>query len=66
VRLLKPGSAQQQGLRKLTQIFERVWYGLRDVDEREYAEALALYERLAAGAESERGAGETVAAGGLA
>ena len=33
VRLLKPGSAQQQGLRRLTQIFERVWYGLRDADE---------------------------------
>ncbi len=58
VRLLKPGSAQQQGLRRLTQIFERVWYGLRDADEGEYAEARALYERVAAG--------ETVATGGLA
>jgi hypothetical protein len=50
VRLLQPGSAQQTGLRKLTQIFERVWYGLRDAEAGEYAEARALYERLEAGA----------------
>jgi hypothetical protein len=49
VRLLQPGSAQQMGLRKLTQIFERVWYGLRDAGAGEYAEARALYERLEAG-----------------
>ncbi len=56
VRLLKPGSAQREGLRRLTQIFELVWYGLREADEREYAEARALYEGLAAGAaEGERG-----------
>jgi hypothetical protein len=67
VRLLKPGSGQQEGLRKLTQIFERVWYGLRDADERQYAEARALYERLAgSGGEGERGAGETIAARGAA
>ena len=67
VRLLRPGSGQQQGLRKLTQIFERVWYGLRDADESEYAEARALYERLSAGAAAETSAGrETVAAGGVA
>ncbi len=47
VRLLKPGSAQQQGLRGLTQIFERVWYGLRDAEAGEYARARALYEQLA-------------------
>lgn len=67
VRLLKSGSAQQQGLRTLTQIFERVWYGLRDADEREYAEARGLYERLAAGAgvtASDEGAALT--AGGAA
>ena len=67
VRLLKPGSAQQQGLRRLTQIFERVWYGLRDADEREYAEARDLYERLAANAaEGMGGASERLAAGGVA
>lgn len=70
VRLLKPGSAQQQGLRRLTQIFERVWYGLRDADEGEYAEARALYERLAeSSAEtvgSGSGAGGTLPTGGLA
>jgi hypothetical protein len=67
VRLLKPGSEQQQGLCRLTQIFERVWYGLRDADSSEYAEARALYERLeASSAEGVGGASETVAAGGLA
>ena len=67
VRLLKPGSAQQQGLRKLTQIFERVWYGLRDADSSEYAEARALYELLAASAaEGTSGASETLATGGVA
>jgi hypothetical protein len=67
VRLLKPGSAQQQGLRRLTQIFERVWYGLRDADESEYAEARALYERVAASsAEGVGGASEAIAAGGAA
>jgi hypothetical protein len=40
VRLLKPGSARQQGLRGLTHIFERVWYGLRDADGEEYRRAL--------------------------
>ena len=70
VRLLKPGSAQQQGLRRLTQIFERVWYGLRDANEGEYAEARALYERLAESAAETAGAandaGGTLPAGGLA
>ena len=67
VRLLKPGSGQREGLRKLTQIFERVWYGLRDADAGEYAEARALYERLAgSGGEGGSGAGEPVAVGGVA
>lgn len=65
VRLLKTGSAQQQGLRRLTQIFERVWYGLREADENEYAEARALYERLAANAASSD-AGASLAVGGAA
>ncbi|MGA7158805.1 MAG: DUF4129 domain-containing protein [Acidobacteriaceae bacterium] len=63
VRLLKAGSAQQTGLRRLTQIFERVWYGLREADEQEYAEARGLYERLAANAGE---AGGALAAGGAA
>jgi hypothetical protein len=49
VRLLRPGSAQQQGLRGLTQIFERVWYGFGEADRARYQQALAEYERLAAG-----------------
>ena len=70
VRLLKAGSAQQQRLRSLTQIFERVWYGLRAADEAEYSEARALYEHLSASApEAEgntAGASETLSAGGMA
>lgn len=49
VRLLKPGSGQQRGLRELTRMFERVWYGLRDDRAEEYAEARGLYEGLASG-----------------
>jgi hypothetical protein len=50
VRLLKAGSTQQQGLRGLTQIFERTWYGLRETDAGEYAEARSLYEGLTSSA----------------
>jgi hypothetical protein len=46
VRLLKAGSAQQEGLREMTRIFERTWYGLRETDEREYAQARGLFEGL--------------------
>jgi hypothetical protein len=46
VRLLKAGSAQQESLRGLTQIFERSWYGLREVEAEQYAEARALYDGL--------------------
>lgn len=60
VRLLKPGSAQQQGLRGLTQIFERVWYGFGDADRRRYEQARESYDRLAAG---DAGASATTAAG---
>lgn len=49
VLLLKPGSAQQQSLNRLTQIFERIWYGVRDADAAVYAEARAMYERLSSG-----------------
>jgi hypothetical protein len=70
VRLLKPGSAQQKDLRSLTQIFERVWYGLRETEAAEYAEARAMHERLAASAAEAEGkssdASETLSAGGVA
>lgn len=46
VRLLRPGSPQQAGLRSLTQIFERTWYGLRETTGEEYAQARALYDGL--------------------
>jgi hypothetical protein len=46
VRLLKPGSAQQGSLRGLTQIFERLWYGLRDANSADYERARTLYESL--------------------
>jgi hypothetical protein len=50
LRLLKPGSPQQRGLGRLTRIFERVWYGLREARPEEYSEARQLYESLASGA----------------
>jgi len=46
VRLLKPGSAQQGALRSLTQIFERVWYGLREASDEDYKRARSLFEGL--------------------
>jgi hypothetical protein len=73
VRLLKPGSAQQRGLRGLTQIFERVWYGLREGRAEEYAEARGLYEALASGvveraggADEAQRSGAAVGEGGVA
>ena len=71
VRLLKPGSAQQRGLRGLTQIFERVWYGLREGRAAEYAEARGLYEALASGVVERAGgaderSGAAVGEGGVA
>jgi hypothetical protein len=46
VRLLKPGSPQQGALRSLTQIFERVWYGLREASDEDYQRARSLFEGL--------------------
>jgi hypothetical protein len=72
LRLLKPGSAQQKGLKGLTRIFERVWYGLREGRAEEYAEARGLYEGLASGAVERAGgvneqrAGAAVGEGGAA
>jgi hypothetical protein len=36
----------QPDLRRLTQAFERIWYGNRPAEERQYREACALMERL--------------------
>jgi hypothetical protein len=44
--LLEPGSAMQKTLRRLTQLFERIWYGLRPAAESDYASALILFEEL--------------------
>jgi hypothetical protein len=44
--LLEPGSGMQQALRRLTQLFERIWYGLRPAAESDYASAVALFEEL--------------------
>ena len=46
VRLLKPGSPQQRTLRSLTQIFERVWYGLREASDEDYRHARSLFDGL--------------------
>lgn len=44
--LLEPGSRVQQTLRRLTQLFERIWYGLRPAAESDYESALVLFEEL--------------------
>ncbi len=44
--LLEPGSGMQQALRRLTQLFERIWYGLRPAAESDYASAMVLFEEL--------------------
>jgi hypothetical protein len=46
VALLERNSPQQQTLRALTGIFERIWYGLRDAAHEDYVQALALFEDL--------------------
>jgi hypothetical protein len=46
VRLLRAGSPQQKGLRGLTQIFERAWYGHHETSAAEYNEARGLYDGL--------------------
>lgn len=46
VRLLEAGSARQRLLRKQTQGFEHVWYGLHDAGRRDYESALELHEEL--------------------
>jgi hypothetical protein len=54
VRLLKEGSEQQRLLRGLTQLFERAWYGLTEPDREEYSRARAMFDGLAANANSVR------------
>jgi hypothetical protein len=46
VRLLKPGSVQQESLRGMTRTFEQVWYGLREANAAEYERAQEMYARL--------------------
>jgi hypothetical protein len=46
VMLLEPGSRMQTALWRMTQLFERIWYGLRPAAENDYAGALALFEEL--------------------
>jgi len=44
--LLEPDTRVQQTLSGLTQIFERIWYGLRPAKESDYARALMLFDEL--------------------
>jgi len=47
VRLLKPGSPQRWALGGLTQILERVWYGLREASDEDYRQARQMFDGLA-------------------
>lgn len=49
VRLLQGGSPQQSALRRLTGIFERVWYGLRPAEPQDYERAKSLFTELSLG-----------------
>ena len=51
VRLLKAGSAEQHELRGLTNALEQSWYGQREANAQEFAEAREKFERLAEGVE---------------
>ena len=44
--LLEPGSSRQLALRRLTQLFERLWYGLRPAAESDYNSAIRLFDEL--------------------
>lgn len=50
VRLLKPGSPQQQGLRGLTWLLERLWYGQRETTEADFERAQRCFEQLSSAA----------------
>jgi len=47
VRLLKAGSTEQRELRGLTSALEQSWYGQREANAEEFAEARESFERLA-------------------
>lgn len=49
VRLLKAGSTEQRELRGLTSALEQSWYGQREANAAEFAEARESFERLAEG-----------------
>lgn len=51
VQLLGPGSTGQRELRGLTSALEQSWYGQRETNAEEFAEARAQFERLAEGVE---------------
>jgi hypothetical protein len=59
VRLLKAGSAEQRELRGLTSALEQSWYGQREANAAEFAEARERFERLAEGVDKR----ESVAGG---
>lgn len=60
VRLLKTGSAEQRDLRGLTNSLEQSWYGQRESNAEEFAEARKSFERLAEGIDKR----DAVAGGG--
>lgn len=56
VRLLKAGTAEQRELRGLTSALEQSWYGQREANAEEFAEARESFERLAEGADARESA----------
>ena len=66
VRLLKPGSSRQQGLRGLTQILERVWYGQGEATAEDYARAQSAFVQLESASEAGLTAANVSAAGATA
>jgi len=48
LRLLDAGSPYRQPVQQMTQIFERIWYGLRPAAQDDYARVLALYDAMRA------------------
>lgn len=56
VRLLKAGSTEQRELRGLTSALEQSWYGQREANAEEFAEARESFERLAERADTRQSA----------
>ena len=46
LRLLSPDAPQHKPLRALTQLLERIWYGVAPARHEDYAAALAVYQQL--------------------